>query len=175
MASAPLAALSNHYSAIQQARAAMERIQSLLAAPVRVTDTAGAVTLPAVRGRVVFRNVTFGYEPGYPVLNDITLTVEPGQVVALIGPSGAGKSTLAHLLLRFYDPQRGRIEVDGHDLAAVLSTLAAARAFPGQPVAIIAYTRKGKGVSFVESDYAYHGKALSPEEADRALEELGWK
>jgi subfamily B ATP-binding cassette protein MsbA len=119
MASAPLAALSNHYSAIQQARAAMERIQSLLAAPVRVTDTAGAVTLPAVRGRVVFRNVTFGYEPGYPVLNDITLTVEPGQVVALIGPSGAGKSTLAHLLLRFYDPQRGRIEVDGHDLRQV--------------------------------------------------------
>ena len=67
------------------------------------------------------------------------------------------------------------LEADGHDLAAVLSTLAAARAFPGQPVAIIAYTRKGKGVSFVESDYAYHGKALSPEEADRALEELGWK
>lgn len=67
------------------------------------------------------------------------------------------------------------LEVDGHDLNAVLSTLAAARAFRDSPTAIIAYTRKGKGVSFVESDYAYHGKALSPEEADRALEELGWK
>ncbi|MBE3578044.1 MAG: ABC transporter ATP-binding protein [Limnochordales bacterium] len=119
MASSPLAALSHHYAAIQQARAAVERMQPLLAAPVRVTDTPGAIPLPTVKGRVVFRNVTFGYEPDRPVLHNINLTVEPGQVVALVGPSGAGKSTLVHLLLRFYDPQSGQIELDGHDLRHV--------------------------------------------------------
>lgn len=67
------------------------------------------------------------------------------------------------------------LEVDGNDVAAVMPALAAARDFRGSPTAIVAYTRKGKGVSFVEASFAYHGKALTPEEADRALEELGWK
>ncbi|NLC56211.1 MAG: transketolase [Armatimonadetes bacterium] len=66
-------------------------------------------------------------------------------------------------------------DIDGHDLGQVLDALHAAARVHGQPTAIIAHTRKGRGVSFVENDYTYHGKALTPEEADRALEELGWK
>lgn len=66
-------------------------------------------------------------------------------------------------------------DINGHDLVQVLDALRAASHSGGQPTAIIAHTRKGKGVSFVEADYAYHGKALSPEEAERALEELGWR
>ncbi len=59
------------------------------------------------KARIEFENVTFGYEPGSPVLEDVTLTIEPGQVVALVGPSGAGKSTLVNLIPRFYDPEKG--------------------------------------------------------------------
>lgn len=119
MASAPVAALSQQLSSLQQGRAAAERIETLFAAPVRVTDSPQAVPLPPLSGRVRFRHVTFGYEPGRPVLHDVSFEVEPGQVVALVGPSGAGKSTLVHLLLRFYDPDEGSIEVDGYDLRRV--------------------------------------------------------
>lgn len=119
MASAPVAALSQQLSSLQQGRAAAERIDTLFAAPVRVTDSPQAVPLPPLSGRVRFRHVTFGYEPGRPVLHDVSFEVEPGQVVALVGPSGAGKSTLVHLLLRFYDPDEGSIEVDGYDLRRV--------------------------------------------------------
>lgn len=75
--------------------------------------------LPPVRGRIEFDHVTFGYEEGRPILRDVTLTIEPGQVVAFVGPTGAGKTSLMNLLSRFYEPQSGAIRVDGHDLRTV--------------------------------------------------------
>ena len=81
-----------------------------------ITDAPGAQILPPVTGRITFENVSFSYIPESPVLNDISLTIEPGQVVAFVGETGAGKSTLADLVPRFYDPTNGRILMDGHDL-----------------------------------------------------------
>ncbi|MBE3583542.1 MAG: ABC transporter ATP-binding protein [Limnochordaceae bacterium] len=124
MASAPMAALSQHYTLLRQAEAASDRIVRLLQAETEHKDAPGAVTIERVRGEVCFEHVNFAYEPGHPVLEDINLTLRPGQVVALIGPSGAGKTTLAHLLLRFYDPAGGRITIDGLDLRHItLSSL----------------------------------------------------
>ena len=72
-----------------------------------------------MRGEIRFEDVDFGYNGGAPALHDVTLTVPPGQTVALVGATGAGKSTLAKLVARFYDPTEGRVLVDGHDLRTV--------------------------------------------------------
>ena len=75
--------------------------------------------LPRIEGKIVYEDMTFGYDPGQPVLRDIDLTFEPNTTVALVGPTGAGKTTMINLLYRFYDSQEGRITVDGHDLRDV--------------------------------------------------------
>src|SRR5262249_10266448 len=77
------------------------------------------VTRPTIRGDIRFESVTFGYEPGQPVLRNITLDVPAGQTLALVGETGAGKSTLASLIPRFFDPWEGRVLVDGHDLREI--------------------------------------------------------
>src|SRR5262249_32243109 len=82
--------------------------------------------LPPVQGRIEFRNVSFAYEPGTPVLQNLSLTIEPGEVVAFVGETGAGKTTLADLVPRFYDPTAGQVLIDGHDVRCV--TLASLRA-----------------------------------------------
>jgi len=84
-----------------------------------IADAPGAKPLPAAKGHVRFESVTFGYEPDRPVLKGVDLEMRPGEVVALVGSTGAGKSTMASLLLRFFDPQQGRVTIDGHDLRAL--------------------------------------------------------
>ncbi|MBC8135464.1 MAG: ABC transporter ATP-binding protein [Fibrella sp.] len=84
-----------------------------------ITDAPGAKELPSIRGRIAFENVSFAYSAETPVLTDIDLVIEPGQVVAFVGETGAGKSTLADLVPRFYDPTAGRITIDGHDIRDV--------------------------------------------------------
>ena len=89
-----------------------------------VEDAENAIALPKIQGRVSFRNVSFEYEAGTPVLHDMSFDVLPGQLLALVGPSGVGKTTVTHLILRFYDPTSGRVEIDGHDVRDVrLSSL----------------------------------------------------
>lgn len=134
MLSQPVDALTHQYGLLQQAAAAGRRIEELLqarpepqhvdvwAAGGQLNGASGAapfITLPRVDGHIQFENVTFGYDGDTPVLKDINLTIEPGQVVALVGPSGAGKSTLVNLMARFYDAQHGAVRVDGYDLRGV--------------------------------------------------------
>jgi ATP-binding cassette, subfamily B, bacterial MsbA len=114
----PIKELSQVNNAIQEGTAAAERIFTILDDAPEADDPA-APPLPPVRGRVEFQDVSFAYATGETVLRDIDLVVEPGEVVALVGSSGAGKSTLVDLIPRFYDPQRGRILIDGHDLRDV--------------------------------------------------------
>ena len=75
--------------------------------------------MPAIEGRVEFRNVTFAYEPGKPVIHDLSFTVEPGEMIGLAGHSGAGKSTLINLICRFYEVDGGSILIDGHEIREV--------------------------------------------------------
>ena len=99
----------------QRAAAALERIDEVLSVEAEIVDPASPATPPSV-GRVRFDSVTFGYDPAKPVLADFSFTVEAGTSVAIVGATGSGKSTVARLLLRFYDPQQGRVEIDGVDL-----------------------------------------------------------
>lgn len=101
-----------YQSAIVSAR----RLHEILMAPPSVTEKPGAVPLEPATGSVRFEHVTFGYDPARPVLHDVCFAVKGGSVVAVVGPTGAGKTTLVSLLARFYDPQQGRILIDGMDI-----------------------------------------------------------
>jgi ATP-binding cassette subfamily B protein len=114
----PLQDLSEKFNLLQSAMASSERIFALLDQPVTVREPETPVPLPRpVRGAVAFEHVWFRYSPDGPwVLRDVTFTASPGQTIALVGHTGAGKTTIVSLLLRFYDPERGRITVDGVDI-----------------------------------------------------------
>ncbi len=122
---------SSLFSQLQAAIGATQRIFELLDTEPNIREAADAHALPSLRGEVQFSNVWFGYDgidagsEQSAVLKDVSLTVAPGEVLALVGPSGAGKSTIANLIPRFYDVQRGSISIDGHDVRQV--TLASLR------------------------------------------------
>jgi ATP-binding cassette subfamily B protein len=114
----PLQDLSEKFNLLQSAMASSERVFALLDQPVSVLEPARPVMLPQpVRGEVRFEDVWFRYSPDGPwVLRDVSFTAAPGQTIALVGHTGAGKTTIVNLLLRFYDPDRGRILIDGVDI-----------------------------------------------------------
>jgi ATP-binding cassette subfamily B protein len=123
----PIQQLSNLYSTYQQGMAALEKIFMLLDTKVETEDLPGARDLETLRGDIVFDHVWFTYEDA-PMdgeretawaLRDVSMSVPAGQTLALVGETGAGKSTLAKLVARFYDPQKGSVSVDGHDLREV--------------------------------------------------------
>ncbi len=119
MVAGSVGALSEIWGELQRAAGATERLQELLATEDPVLDPAQPRPLPRpVKGEVVFDDVVFHYpaRPEYRALNGVGFTVRPGETVALVGPSGAGKSTVFQILLRFYDPQAGRVTLDGIDL-----------------------------------------------------------
>ena len=111
--------MSRLYTAVNSAVGASDRIFELLDEDPEIKDRPGATELDDVRGEVTFRNVSFEYEEGRPVLFDISFTVNAGETIALVGPSGAGKTTLANLIPRFYDPPQGVILLDGTDIKTV--------------------------------------------------------
>jgi len=112
----PVHTFSQSASVIRSASAQLKRVLEIVDALPDINESPGARTLPRVRGSVEFRKVCFHYLEERPVLKEINLKVEPGEVVALVGRTGAGKTTMASLLLRFYDPTAGAILLDGHDL-----------------------------------------------------------
>ena len=113
----PIQQLSQVYDLLQSGIAALNKIFGLLAVEPEVREAPRATRLAQpVQGRIEFEEVSFGYAADIPVLHDVNLTIEPGQRVALVGATGAGKSTLAKLTMRFYDPTRGRLLLDGVSL-----------------------------------------------------------
>jgi ATP-binding cassette subfamily B protein len=112
----PIAQLSGIANMIQLTVVAAERVFELLDEPEETPDRATAITLAEPRGAVQFDQVGFRYKADVPVIEDFTLDVEPGQMIAIVGPTGAGKTTLVNLLMRFYDVDTGTIRVDGTDI-----------------------------------------------------------
>lgn len=118
----PLTQVASMYNTLQSGIASAERVFELLDAQEMTPDP--QLALPpsspgAPAGRVEFERVWFGYRPGAPVIEDLSFVAEPGSTVAIVGPTGAGKTTLVNLLMRFYDPDAGRILVDGVDITTV--------------------------------------------------------
>lgn len=115
----PIKRLSKVIANIQRALAAADRVFDVLDLPELIQNVPNAKELPPVKGNVAFENVSFAYNNDEPILDDVSFSATPGQVVALVGPSGAGKSTVASLLPRFYEVTDGRIVIDGCDIRDV--------------------------------------------------------
>jgi len=116
----PIINFGNFYATqLMPAMAGAERVFNLLDTQPDVKDVQGAKPLPRIVGRVTFENVTFGYNPERPVLHDVSFEAQPGQMFALVGHTGSGKSSIVSLIARFYQPQHGRVLVDGHDIRDV--------------------------------------------------------
>ena len=111
----PIRALTLHYNAFLRAMASGERIFEVLDVPVGIQDKPDAKEIERSNGSVRFENVTFGYNPNYPVLHNINLEIPAGQTIALVGPTGCGKSSIASLIHRFYDSYEGKVLVGGQD------------------------------------------------------------
>ncbi len=164
----PLDMLGMVYRTIRQGLIDMAEMFKLMDTPVEVADKPAAPALTIRRPTIVFDDVWFAYEENRQILHGLSFEVEAGSRVALVGPSGAGKSTIARLLYRFYDPQRGRILIDGQDIADVTqhSLRAAIGIVPQDTVLFndtigynIAYGRDGAGMMEVEA--AAKGAAIA--------------
>jgi ATP-binding cassette, subfamily B, bacterial len=140
------------YTTLQGVRPSIDRVAQVLDARVDVEDRRGAVVLDRVSGDLAFEGVSFGYEGGRPVLRGVSFAARPGEVVAVVGPTGAGKSTLASLVPRFFDPDEGRVVLDGRDLrelrlgqvrGSVSLVLQESFLFPFSVAENIAYGRPG--------------------------------
>ena len=127
MFSQPLSQLGGMVAVVQSGTASAERVFQLLDEPEQEPDDADAPAPVEGDGVIEFENVGFSYSPDKPLIDDLSFTVRPGQTVAIVGHTGAGKTTLVNLLMRFYDPQSGRILVDGQDIATLTRHDARAR------------------------------------------------
>lgn len=116
---APINTLAGFYNSLLTAISYLERIFETIDEPVVVKDREDAVEMPPIHGDVAFDHITFSYEPGVPILKDVSFHANQGQSFAVVGPTGAGKTTLVNLLSRFYNVDSGRILIDGVDIAGV--------------------------------------------------------
>jgi ATP-binding cassette subfamily B protein len=184
----PLDMLGMVYRTIRQGLTDMAEMFRLIDTEVEVADAPGAPALAVRRASVTFDNVVFGYEPDRTILHGLSFEVPAGHRVAIVGPSGAGKSTIGRLLFRFYDPQSGRILIDGQDISKVTqaSLRAALGIVPQDSVLFndtigynVAYGREGAGPA--EVDAAVRGASIAdfiarlPKGLDTEVGERGLK
>ena len=120
----PITGLANLVENMQQSLAGAERVIDILDEPIIIHDSPGAIDLKDVKGEITFDHVSFSYIDGIKVLDDVSFTCKPGEMLALVGATGVGKTTITELIARFYEPDSGRILIDGHDIKDVtLSSL----------------------------------------------------
>ena len=112
----PMRDLSKMTDTVSKAMVGYERIQEVLDIESQVRDVRGARRAPKFKGQIAFNHVSFGYGDGKDILKDVSLTIDAGQVAAIVGPSGTGKTTLVSLVTRFYDPVSGHVAIDGTDI-----------------------------------------------------------
>ncbi len=182
----PIRSTTRLYNSLQSAMASGERVYQILDTEPTVTEKPDAIPLPTVRGEVAFDHVRFGYLPGQEILHDLSVTIAPGETVAIVGPTGAGKSTFISLLARLYDVNSGRITIDGLDIRDV--TMASLRRqlgvvlqdsylFSGSVRDNIAYGRPEATEAEIHQAAAHVGAdrfiARLPQQYDTPVEERG--
>ena len=116
---APITGLAQLLETTQQALAGAERVIEILDAPRNITDNPNALPVGKALGSISFENVSFSYLEGVPVLDNVSFTILPGQMAALVGATGVGKTTISQLIARFYDPSNGRVCLDGYDMRSI--------------------------------------------------------
>ncbi|MDR3471981.1 MAG: ABC transporter ATP-binding protein [Devosia sp.] len=163
----PIRSLTLQYSVMQRAMASGERIIEVLDVPIQITDKPDAATLSAdMDGSVEFRNVTFGYVPGQPILKDVSFRVNPGETVALVGPTGSGKTSATSLVHRFYDVWEGQVLVGGKDVRDVTQDSL------GREVSMV-LQEPFLFTGTVIENIRYHKTEATTEEVVRACEAVG--
>ncbi len=181
----PISHLTTNFNEFQQGQASLRRLRAIESEPTEPSDRPTARPLGQVQGRLVLEGVTFGYGTDQPVLHDLHLEIQPGQMVALVGPSGAGKSTLFSLLLRFNTAQQGRVLLDGQDLAelrarelrqAVALVPQQSSVFSGSVADVIAFGRPASRDQIVAAARLANASAFIealPQGYDSRIEERG--
>src|SRR5271165_591504 len=112
----PVKDLATSTNAIAQAAVGVDRIRAILDTDTIIPEKPDAIETPPVRGEIEFEHIAFAYDVKNPVLQDVSFTIKPGQLVGIVGPTGSGKSTVVSLIPRFYDPVKGTVKIDGHDV-----------------------------------------------------------
>jgi len=159
----PLRGLATLQATLTEGVAAANRVFAIIDHDARVAEAPDARPLAVTKGEVVFDRVSFGYEPGCPVLREFSLTIRGGETVALVGPSGSGKTTVFNLALRFFDPSSGAIRIDDQDIAkATLASLRGAIALLTQDPVLFDDT--------IGANIAYGSEGASPEAVRRAAQ-----
>jgi ATP-binding cassette, subfamily B, bacterial len=162
----PIQLLVQQYNLYQQGQSSIYKLRTLLEAEPSVNEAADAYELPQITGEITFDDVSFGYNPAVPVIQDVSLTITPGETVAFVGPTGAGKSTMAKLVTRFYDPTGGRVLIDGNDLRKV--TLRSLRdqlgVVPQEPFLF---------AGSIRDNIAFSRPEATDEEVDQAVQTVG--
>ncbi len=115
----PFGSAARIFSQVKEVQGAMTRVFELLDTPLDIQDSPDAKPLAPIRGDVQFEEVQFAYDERPPVLDTVSFSITAGECVALVGPTGAGKTTIINLLHRFYDPTKGRVLIDGHDVRSI--------------------------------------------------------
>jgi ATP-binding cassette subfamily B protein/subfamily B ATP-binding cassette protein MsbA len=170
----PIQLASQVYTQAQASLAGAERIYAILDEPGERPDAVDAEEMPPIKGDIAFEQVTFAYEPGRPVLRNVSFGATAGQTVAIVGPTGAGKTTIVNLIPRFYEPDAGSISIDGQDIDSVTRrslrtqlaiVLQEPFLFAGSVAENIAFGRDNPGQEEIEA-------AAKAVDADRFIREL---
>lgn len=162
----PLRRASKSVQRSAKALAAAERIVEILATPAELNDAPDAIAAPPLTGRIGFESISFAYDSGSPVLDDVTVTIEAGATVAIVGASGSGKTTLVSLIPRMFDPAAGQVTVDGVDVRAyTLSSLREQISFVQQEAVLFGLT--------VADNIRYGHPKATDEEVEAVVEAAG--